>query len=308
MPLLGFLNELSTPANDTAKEVVIEQLTQLARSVQTVRRWRQDFALQTQDPIPKWRFGVDYGFGDFLREARTRDDARLLLGAVNRAPLRYGLAAAREADGDLEFRCGGKFAEALGLAHLFDGLALSFNDPLWKQRILNVERTGVVETPNGQLDLVTVSVDVRNVCTPADVGAHRPWLDTAGKPPFENFADFEANRADRLANLDFLGRALDQLRAIQPTHPWWNAICGRFDELQEAMVEWNPAMAPEPQWRSHVTGEYQQRRQLCEFVDLDGVIRCFDQHARFTPHAGRLHFRLNSVGPRLIVAHIGLKL
>lgn len=214
MPLLGFLNELSTPADDTAREVVVDQLTQLARSVQAVRRWRQDFALQTQHPIPSWRFGVDYGFGDFLREARTRDDARLLLGAVNRAPLRYGLAAARETDGDLEFRCGGRPAEALGLAHLFDGLALSFNNPPWVERILFVERTGVVEALDGQLEMVTARVAVCNVCAPADVEAHRPWLDTAGKPPFEDFADFEANRADRLANIDFLGRALDQLRAI----------------------------------------------------------------------------------------------
>ena len=308
MPLLGFLNELSTPSDDSPRELVIEQLILLAKSVQSARRWRQDFVLQTRNPIPSWRFGEHYGFGDFLRDGRTREDARLLLSAVNRAPLQHGLRMARDADGDLEFRCGDQITEALGLADLFDGLALSFNDPRWRQRLLSVERTEVVETPEGQLELVTTSIEVRNVCTPDDVDAHRPWLNTAGKPPFEDFADFEANRAARLANLDFLGRSLDQLRAIEPTDPWWNAICGRLDELQEAMVEWDPSTSPEPQWRSRVTGEHLQRRRLCDFIDLDGETRCFDQHARFTPHAGRLHFRLNPVGPRLIVAHVGLKL
>ncbi|MBU4626305.1 hypothetical protein HRJ41_02290 [Pseudomonas sp. BF61] len=308
MPLLGFLNELSTPTDDSPRELVIEQLVLLARSVQSVRRWRQDFALQTPNPIPSWRFGENYGFGDFLRDARTREEARSLLSAVNRAPLRHGLAMARDADGDLEFRCGEQVTEALGLADLFDGLVLSFSDPRWRQRLLSVERTEVVEMPEGQLELVTTSIEVRNACIPDDVDAHRPWLDTAGKPPFEDFDNFEADRADRFANLDFLGRALDQLRAIEPTHPWWSAICGRLDELQEAMVEWDPTTSPEPQWRSRVTGEHQQRRRLCDFTDLDGETRCFDQHARFTPHAGRLHFRLNPVGPRLIVAHIGLKL
>jgi len=308
MPLLGFLNELSTPANGTAREVVVEQLIQLAKSVQAIRRWRQDFALQTRHPIPSWRFRDDFGFVDFLREASTRDNARLLLGAVNRAPLRYGLGLLCEADSDLEFRFAGQLAEALGLAHLFDGLAISFSNSAWDQRLLSVERTGIVEKPEGQLELVTVNVDVRSVCTPAGVEAQRPWLNTTGKPPFENFADFEIKRSDRLANIDFLGRALDQLRAIQPTHPWWNAICDRLDELQEAVVEWNPASAPEPNWRSHITGEHQQRRLLFEFVDLDGLTRCFDKHARFTPYAGRLHFRLDPVGHRLVVGHIGLKL
>ena len=145
MPLLCFLNELSTPTDHSPRELVIEQLIQLARSVQSVRRWRQDFALQTLNPVPSWRFGENYGFGDFLRDPRTRDEARSLLGAVNRAPLRHGLAMAHDADGDVEFRYGERVTEALGLADLFDGLALSFNDPCWRQRLLSVERTEVVD-------------------------------------------------------------------------------------------------------------------------------------------------------------------
>lgn len=308
MPLLGFLNELSAPADDSPRDIVSNQFLQLAQSVKSVRRWRQDFALQTSTPIPSWRFGVNYGFGDFLRDARTREEARLLLSSVNRAPLRHGLLLARAADGDIEFRCGEEVSEALRLANLFDGLALSFIDMRWRQRLLNIERIEVVETLEGDIELVTTRVDVRNVCTPDDVDSHRPWLDTAGKPPFENFTDFEANRTARLANIDFLDRALDQLKVIEPTDPWWGAIFVRLDELQEATVEWDPTTSPEPYWRSRVTGEHQQRRLLCNFIDLDGETRCFDQHARFTPHAGRIHFRLNPVGPRLIVAHIGLKL
>jgi hypothetical protein len=46
------------------------------------------------------------------------------------------------------------------------------------------------------------------------------------------------------------------------------------------------------------------------FTDLDGENRCFDLHARFTPGAGRIHFRLapDDAGPRLVIAHVGHKL
>ncbi|MCP9340345.1 hypothetical protein NA640_17375 [Pseudomonas xanthomarina] len=264
--------------------------------------------MQTQNPISSWRFGENYGFGDFLREARTKDDARSLLAAVNRAPLRHGLPMARDSDGDLEYKFGEQVAEALGLADLFDGFALSFNSAHWQQRLLSVERTEVVQMPEGHLELITTSIDVRNTCTSDDVNSHRPWLDTAGKLSLRDFADFEANRTTRLPHLAFLQGALDQLRAIEPTNPWWRAICNRLDELQEAMAEWNPAESPEPLWRSRVTGEHQKRQRLCNFTDLDGETRCFDKHARFTPYAGRLHFRLDPTGPRMIVAHIGMKL
>lgn len=308
MPLLGFLNELSKPAQDSQRDFLAEQLTQLADAVNSARHWRPDFNLQTETPIPSWRFGATYGFGEFLRDPATRDKARLLLSTVNRSPLQQGLVMGRNIDGDIDFRYAGELSEALGLAELQDGLVLSFNVPIWQHRYLSVERNEIVETNDGHLELVTSVIDVHNACTSVDVESHRPWLDSAGKKIYTSFAEFETTRAQRLANLDFLGQAINQLRSIDQSHPWWSAICKRLDELQEAMVEWNPAKSNEPNWKSHVTGEHQKRKLLCNFTDLDGVVRCFDQHARFTPYAGRLHFRVDSASRRLIVAHIGMKL
>lgn len=47
--------------------------------------------------------------------------------------------------------------------------------------------------------------------------------------------------------------------------------------------------------------------KLCEFPDLDGVVRVFELHARF-PGAGRLHFRLVSEDRTARVAYIGRKI
>lgn len=308
MALLGFLNELSMPGKDAAREVAIVQLRQFARSVNAVHRLRRDFALQTQELIRGWRLGRDLTFDEFLGDPDTKDDARILLGAVNRAPLHRDLAAARAADQVLEYQVGGAAAEALGLADLYDGLAFSFDQPPWQATLVTIQRSCLVETDLGEVELVAADIDVRNVATPEHVAQHRPWLDHAGKQRFEDFADFEAHRADRLANIDFLAGALGQLRGINPDQPRWNAICTRLDELQEAVVEWDPAAAPAPAWRTKVTGEGETRRRLCNFEDLDGVTRCFDEHARFTPGMGRIHFRIDAANHRLIVAHIGDKL
>jgi hypothetical protein len=57
-----------------------------------------------------------------------------------------------------------------------------------------------------------------------------------------------------------------------------------------------------------VTPEAEQRKRLCMFVDLDGIERLFDWHARFTPGAGRIHLRLVPEEGKARIAHIGLKL
>lgn len=59
-----------------------------------------------------------------------------------------------------------------------------------------------------------------------------------------------------------------------------------------------------------VTPESEGRKGLCNFMDLDGVVRCFDLHARFQPDPGRIHFRRVATGGegRLRIAYIGRKL
>lgn len=63
-----------------------------------------------------------------------------------------------------------------------------------------------------------------------------------------------------------------------------------------------------PVWRSKITVEGEQRKLLCRFTDLDGQVRVFDLHGRFTPGAGRVHFRLVPEEGKARVAHVGLKL
>lgn len=308
MALLGFFNELSMPSAELASEAASAQLAEVARSVGALKRLRPDFALQTQEPIRDWRLGRDLTFYGFLDDPQTKDLGRVLLGVVNRAPLRRDLNAAKEDDALLDYRVGDQPAEALGLANIYDGLVLSFNHGPWGSPNLQVNRSSLIETETGETELGVEPIDVRNLAAAGQVPGHRPWLDRAGKPQFKDFADFEANRTDRLANLSFLPAALSQFQALRPDLPRWGAVCGRLDELQEAVVSWDPNALPAPAWRSKVSGESKSRRKLCYFTDLDGEVRCFEEHVRFTPGMGRIYFRIDGAARKLVIAHIGNKI
>jgi hypothetical protein len=99
-----------------------------------------------------------------------------------------------------------------------------------------------------------------------------------------------------------------QLKIFRPGIPALKAVAERLAELERAVAEWDPARRAEPEYRSLVTPEHQTRKWLCWFVDLDGASRLFDLHARFTPGAGRLHFRLEGAARSAVVAHVGEKL
>lgn len=309
MPVLGFVNELSMPNAAVAAPVAADAMQKLARAVLELRRWRPDFVLQTHESIRTWRLGDHYTFSDFMSAPATRDLARLVISTINRAPIRYGLDPAWGDQGNLEYTLTGRPAEGLGLAHLFDGIAISFSvGAAWELATLDIDRNVLEEEADGTLAINTSPVSVRHVSLSSHVATHRPWLNTAGKSLCLSFEEFQIERVNRLSRIDFLDSALGQLSELNPAHPWWSAVMTRLDELQEAVIEWDPAKTPQPAWRSHVTGEMERRRRLCNFLDRDGQTRCFDQHARFTPGAGRLHFRLDGGAIKLVVAHIGQKL
>ncbi|MFB9178278.1 hypothetical protein ACFFX1_09090 [Dactylosporangium sucinum] len=82
----------------------------------------------------------------------------------------------------------------------------------------------------------------------------------------------------------------------------------RLAELQVAASAWDTQAAPAPEWLSRVTSESQTRLKLCTFDDDEGVARIYDMHARFTPGAGRVHFRMDRGNGRLTIGYIGEKL
>lgn len=309
MTLFVFLNELSQPQGSIPPEPAGEVAARFVRLLRRVRRERRDSVLHTVVPLHDVRIGDDYSFAMWRNDGDRRDEWRFLRSLEDRAPFRVRLAELGIDAMETDYRHGETRAEGLGLAHMFGGLAVSFDHDLsWHEERVRLLREALVETDDGDIDIDTSDVETMHASHREHVGAHADWLEHACRQAAVDGGDLWRRREELLPHLAFLPRVEAQLAALKSSQPWFAAVSARLEELNTALSEWDPARAPEPAWRSRVTPEHVQRRQLCRFEDLDGETRIFDLHARFTPGAGRLHFRLDADRRRAIVAHVGRKL
>ena len=309
MTMLVFLNELSQPTGLIPPQVakgVMNRLVALLREIKSVRK---DLALHSAEPIKNMSVGDSYPIARWCNDGECREEWRFLRALENRAPFGKGLDELGEPSLRIEYRLQGTEARGLGWAHLADGLAISFDhlDSWHIDRVL-LTRAAVQENEQGEVGMQEDSAEIVHAALLPHVQTHRIWLTQACRRAARDPADLWRRRAELFPNLEFLPRVEKQISELHPSHPWFGAISQRMEELDAAVGEWNPATKSEPTWRSSVTPEGEQRSLLCFFEDLDGQKRCFDLHARFTPGAGRLHFRLDGSRRKAIVAHAGLKL
>jgi hypothetical protein len=309
MALYVFLNELSQPDNPIAAEpggLVVNGLVDLLRAV---KRRRRDTVLHSAVPLRDVRIGESYSIAVWCNDGDRREEWRFLRSLQDRAPFQVRLAELGIDVMETDYRHGEDRAEGLGLAHMFGGLAVSLDyEPRWRDLSVLLTREALEEREDGEVDIVAADVETVHASHPDHVEEHGDWLEHACRQPVADGADLWRRRGELFPRLDFLPRVEGQLRALQASNPWFGAVAQRLDELNAVLGDWDPTNTPEPQYRSRVTPEHAQRKRLCRFEDLDGEARVFDLHARFTPGAGRLHFRLDPEPRRAVIAHVGRKL
>ena len=223
----------------------------------------------------------------------------------NRAP--FDVESVREKlQGDLEFRHDGEEVIGLGLASWHDSLAVSVNRDPWRTPALPLQRFLVAERPEGELVEQEDNVTCRHATTEHHVEHHAQWID-AERDDLPRTPDELWQYADRwYPNIVFHARVRAQLVNLGAASPAFSQVVEKLAALQTSLSAWNGDGVPD--WGVHVTGEHSGREGLCWFDDLDGERRLFEQHARFTPGTGRIHFRLDGPDQRIVVAYIGRKL
>ncbi len=309
MALYVFLNELSQPDNAIAPEpggLVVNGLVDLLRAV---KRLRRDAVLHSAVPLRDVRIGDSYSIAVWCNDGDRREEWRFLRSLQDRAPFQVRLAELGIDVMETDYRLGEDRAEGLGLAHLFGGLAVSLDyEPRWRDLSVALTREALEERDDGEVDIVAADVETVHASRQGHVAELRDWLAHACRLPVSDGGDLWRRRDELFPRLDFLPRVEGQLRALQASNPWFGAAARRLEELNAVLDHWDPANTPEPHYRSRVTSEHTRRKRLCRFEDLDGKTRVFDLHARFTPGAGRLYFRLDAERRRAVVAHVGRKL
>jgi hypothetical protein len=233
------------------------------------------------------------------------DRWRFIRAIQNRAPYRSVLPDGVAAG--VEYRHDGYRARGIGAAHLLDGLAVSLPlDAAWGEPWIEAVCLMLAEDERGEVALRAEPVDVRHASVPVHAVRHKAWVQEAGREHLTSGAGIWENRAHRFPHLTFLPRVEGDLRGIR--RDWVRPVADVLLSLERAVAAWHKDRTAWPEWKTKVSGESERRRHLCRFDDLDGVTRPFELHARFTPGAGRLHFRLIAEDRSVRVAYIGLKL
>ncbi|UCM90907.1 hypothetical protein [Streptomyces marincola] len=306
MPLL-FLNEKSwgTTCGKARADAAMADFVDVVRAVADEDRSGtslvSEVELKSLDvadgyPIGKWIGGSPKNHVRWQR----------LLALRNRAPVR-SVYPTPDADDHLEYRHEDTAVVGMGAAHFMDGVAVSLPvAPSWSTSSITLDRRELVELDDGSLEYEHGVVKVRHVSAVSHVETHRSWIRDAALSRAATGRQVWEHREDLYPHLQFLPRTEAQLSDLDPR--WVVPVRRCLERLDAAAADWDAAVAPEPEWQSRVTPEGETRKRVCRFEDVDGEWRTFHLHARFTPGAGRIHFRLIGEENRIRVAHVGRKI
>lgn len=270
-----------------------------------VREWRRDLALVSIAKLPSLELSRGYYLSEWIGDPANRDRWRFIRTLQNRAPFSDVLPPG--AGDGVEYLHNGRPAQGLGAAHLMDGVAVSLClESTWNTYQAQLVREVLGERPDGSVELIEEFVQIRHAALIHHLVFHEERIKETGLRDVLSGIDLWSGRLEYFSSLRFLPRVEEDLVSLPPD--WVAPVASELLKLNAAVAAWNPAVSRFPDWKSKVTPEGETRKRLCEFVDLDGTPRIFDLHARFTPRAGRLHFRLDPHNAVVVVAYIGPKI
>lgn len=306
MPLL-FLNEKScgVACDPDRVDAAMADLVEAVRAV--AKEDPDETSLVSEVALKSLEIAQGYPVGKWIG-ASPKNHARWqrLLGLRNRSPVR-SVFPEPDADGHLDYRHEGEEAQALGAAHFMDGVAVSLSvSREWQRPTVSIERSELVELDDGALDFVHDTVDVRHISAPPHVEEHLGWIRESSLARAVTGRQIWERRTDLYPSLQFLPRTEAQFIDLDPR--WVVPVRRCLERLDAAAAAWDPAATHEPEWQSKVTPEGETRKRVCWFEDLNGQSELFHLHARFTPGAGRIHFRPVGEEGTLRIAHVGGKI
>lgn len=303
--VLLFLNELSC-GGDASPRDADQAMVEWVELLRHIHQMRRDIALVSDVSLSSTELMEGYYIQQWISsEPKNRDRWRFVRAIQNRAP--FSSVAPEVVDGDVEYEHRCRPARGLGAAHLADGLGLSLGiDQTWKDPHLTLTRSTLMEDSAGELILAQDAVEVRHAAVRDHANHHREWIQRTGKDDLTSGRIIWQSREAHFPHLTFLPRVESDLADLSPA--WVRPVSELLFKLEQAVADWEPARSRTPCWGTKVTPESDSRRSLCEFQDVDGVVRVFELHARFTPGPGRLHFRLVPLDRTLRVAFIGRKI
>ncbi|MEU2110700.1 hypothetical protein [Streptomyces sp. NPDC019507] len=313
MPQL-FLNQKSCETT-ADPERVNRAMTELAQAVIAVAKEdRQGTELVMREPLTALHLAQGHHVSRWARTPSAKNGLWTLLLRMQTKWPHEKVFPDGETFSDIAHSHQGEPAPELGYAHLMGGLGISLLlEDRWDADRLTLVQEQLVDDADAGTEVT--EVELRHMASLKHAEAHRPWVRECAEAArrgdlsaVRTGAGLWERREALFPHLRFLPAVEAQVRDLKQI--WVQPVCKRLAEMERAIVVWDSRTRPDgPPWGSHVTPEHEGRKEeFCVFVDLDGQPQYFDTHLRFTPGAGRLHFRFVAATGLAHIAHIGDKL
>lgn len=314
MPLQLFLNDLSATMAPVARQQSIAYLRGLVATVRAARAIDDRLILNCDQPMNELPLGAVSTIASIRNDGECIEEGQYLKTLNNRAPLGRSLVEARGPDpAAFEYKmrsdapiASGATANALGLAHLLNGLGISLSShDLWRSHLIDLDYLKLANDG----DVSEQCVCARNASQPTAVRAHEASLREDLRPPFRNGNELWALKEELFPNLVFIPRTRNQIEDILTGDPILDQVWIKLSGLDQAIATWRFAQTPYPLFGFNVRSESRSRMGLVRFNDAEGNERTFNEHADFAPIEGRIHYIVETEPHRhALIGHIGRKL
>lgn len=294
------LNEASCLVWPECEHQGVWCINQVGETLRALGRFERNIFLLADERIGDITLGPNC-LRSYLGHGAARDAIRRILTFSSKAPV--SSFAALDADGS-ECLVGNISVRGVLYAHLLRSVSLSFATSDWwsTERI----HASLHELDVEGREILAKDILVPNVSCPEHALVHKETILAFRHGAVSSGAALWKVANDWFPNLSFLARVESDLDKLLEKSVELRQVIDRLAELDSAVRAWDSGT--EPRWQSKVTDESESRRDLCNFTDASGVVRNYGIHARYTPGAGRIHFRLIPENQRIEIGYIGLKL
>ncbi len=307
-----FLNERSFEDTDCDRNTAKNRLKALASTIRAISSKSPQFVLNGSCSLAEINLSGNWSLAAIRNDHDCVDESIYLKTVQDRFPFGQAITELKgQAFQDLEYRIpanagrgAGTEAIGLGLAHYFDRLALSLTShEFWQSPSITLTKSTLDCT--GEVEEQTVQA--KNAATIDGVTHHHDALVSA--PIVESGVQLWQERAALFPHLEFITRTRPQIEGMAQGHPCLAPVFEKLLGLESAVAAWHRQETSYPVYPFGVNGESRTRRELTAFHDNSGTTRYFEDHAKFTPDEGRIHFILLSEPQRhALVGHVGRKL
>lgn len=240
---------------------------------------------------------------DAIAGRLSRDEKEQFLHSLGRCPSGWTSANSWPGSNATEAKIGGRTSSGAAMAVVRrSGLAGLGVAPPLRSPLLTVQ---VYELDSDGDSIVERSIGLQHWYDASTASDFHDRRVAELRDSIRNAAELWRSKSEIFSCIRFLRLCEDQLSALDPVA--FKQVLDRLVELNASALSWPPG-SQSPSWRSKITPEYESREKFCYFPDDAGSVHLYELHARFTPGAGRIHFRLLHQERKIEIAYIGAKL